>query len=428
MSIYGNFTDPRFLILYLCANLVYVKYRALTGAEKRSRRCHEDRHRGPGVQHHPAVRLSHRCRTADLSCCSQKRRWPAWSAMSTGGASRRRASGGPAQAIRDFQALLRQFGLGAPHVFATASLRNIRNTEEAVAQIREATGAEVDVISGELEAKLGYYGTRLAADLRDGAVFDIGGGSTEILDLRGGEIRKAQSLPIGSLELFDRCVDGIWPRRKELEKIRRTVEEALHGARLPGKPVPRVCGVGGTARAVLKIANAWYEKPASNRCLTPAELRRLTEDAAQAGPPGPEADPASLPGPGAHHPAGAGADGDTGGGSCARRSCISAPTEFGRDIYATSCWALGPELYPEPGTQLAGLRPAGDGGGGGPVRAPDGAAPLPLHLHQQPGRIFHGPGGEPDGPGHRGARLPARTRGASLRRSSCGGSMPPWPR
>ena len=181
------------------------------------------------------------------------------------------------QAIGDFQVLLRQLGLDAPHVFATASLRNIRNTEEAVAQIREATGAEVDVISGELEAKLGYYGTRLAADLRDGAVFDIGGGSTEILDLRDGEIRKARSLPIGSLELFDQCVDGIWPRRKELEKLRRTVEEALRGARLPRKPAPRACGVGGTARAALKIANAWYEKPASNRVLTPAELRRMTK-------------------------------------------------------------------------------------------------------------------------------------------------------
>ncbi len=41
-------------------------------------------------------------------------------------------------AIRDFQALLRQFDLDAPHVFATASLRNIRNTEEAVEQIRAA--------------------------------------------------------------------------------------------------------------------------------------------------------------------------------------------------------------------------------------------------------------------------------------------------
>ena len=194
-----------------------------------------------------------------------------------GPSSHRRAVQRACQGIRDFQTLLRQFGLGMPHVFATASLRNIRNTEEAVAQIHDATGAEVDVISGELEARLGYYGTRLSADLRDGAVFDIGGGSTEILDLRDGEIRKARSLPIGSLELFNECVDGIWPRRKELEKLRRTVEEALRGARLPKKPAPRACGVGGTARAALKIANAWYGRPASNRVLTPAELRRLTK-------------------------------------------------------------------------------------------------------------------------------------------------------
>ena len=37
------------------------------------------------------------------------------------------------------------------------------------------------------------------------------------------------------------------------------------------------CGVGGTARAALKIANDWYEKPAGNRILTPAEVRRLTK-------------------------------------------------------------------------------------------------------------------------------------------------------
>ena len=179
-------------------------------------------------------------------------------------------------AIQDFQALLRQFDLEAPHVFATASLRNIRNTEEAVEWIREATGVVVDVISGELEAKLGYYGTQLATPLRDGAVFDIGGGSTEILEVRGGEIRKAQSLPIGSLALFNTCVDGLWPKKKELKKIRTAVASALKEAWLPEQRVEKVCGVGGTARAVLKIANAWYEKPAGNRSLTPAEVRRLT--------------------------------------------------------------------------------------------------------------------------------------------------------
>ena len=180
-------------------------------------------------------------------------------------------------AIRDFQALLRQFDLDAPHVFATASLRNIRNTEEAVEQIRAATGVGVDVISGELEARLGYYGARTATDLQDGAMFDIGGGSAEVLEVRAGEVKKAQSLPIGSLELFNRCVDGLWPKKKELERIRSTVAAALKEARLPAHRAERVCGVGGTARAALKIANDWYEKPAGNRILTPAEVRRLTK-------------------------------------------------------------------------------------------------------------------------------------------------------
>ncbi|MFR6040478.1 MAG: hypothetical protein ACLUHL_03610, partial [Dysosmobacter welbionis] len=96
-----------------------------------------------------------------------------------------------------------------------------RNTEEAVEQIRAATGVGVDVISGELEARLGYYGARTATDLQDGAMFDIGGGSAEVLEVRAGEVKKAQSLPIGSLELFNRCVDGLWPKKKELERIRR---------------------------------------------------------------------------------------------------------------------------------------------------------------------------------------------------------------
>ena len=72
-------------------------------------------------------------------------------------------------------------------------------------------------------------------------------------------------------------VDGLWPKKKELERIRSAVAAALKEARLPAHRAERVCGVGGTARAALKIANDWYEKPAGNRILTPAEVRRLTK-------------------------------------------------------------------------------------------------------------------------------------------------------
>ncbi len=176
-----------------------------------------------------------------------------------------------------FRELLGQFRIREMHVFATASLRNIRNTEEAVQTIRQSVGIDVRVLSGDLEAELGYYGALQTLELDDGALFDIGGGSTEIVEVREGKILRAQSLPIGSLNLFNRCVSKIWPKREELNAMKKLVTEALSGARLPPEKVCRVCAVGGTARAMLKIANAWYERPDSERKLTPKELHRLTK-------------------------------------------------------------------------------------------------------------------------------------------------------
>lgn len=179
--------------------------------------------------------------------------------------------------LMDFRATLRQFGMEEMRVFATASLRNIRNTEEAVAAIRRRVGVNVDVVPGDVEAELSYFGALQTIDLQNGALFDIGGGSTEIVDVREGHILRAQSLSIGSLSLFNRHVSKVWPKKEELAEIRQDIRQALHRAHLPeGKP-ECICGVGGTARAVLKIANAYYEHKPENRRLSPKELRELTE-------------------------------------------------------------------------------------------------------------------------------------------------------
>lgn len=176
--------------------------------------------------------------------------------------------------LRGFQRLLAQFGNIPIHVFATASLRNIRNTEEVLAAIRESTGLEVEVISGELEARYGCIGAMLTCPLAGGAVFDIGGGSTEIVRLENGKIVSAQSLDMGSLNLYNRYVSELWPSRPEIEELTAAVRKKLRKADLPKKPAPFICGIGGTARAVLKIANQYLDKPESNRLLTLAELDR----------------------------------------------------------------------------------------------------------------------------------------------------------
>ena len=179
------------------------------------------------------------------------------------------------EVLTEFAGLLEQLGIGEMHVFATASVRNIRNTREVVEAIRERTGVALEVLSGDEEAELGYYGALQTLDLRSGAMFDIGGGSTELVQVEEGHILRAQSLPLGSLTLFNQHVAKIWPKDKELKAIRAAVEQALDRAELPKSEPQRVCGVGGTARAVLKIAGACLDLPAEERRLTPKQLHKL---------------------------------------------------------------------------------------------------------------------------------------------------------
>ena len=73
------------------------------------------------------------------------------------------------------------------YAFATASTgRNIVNSDEASARITAATGFDIDIITGEQEAILGYTGVMRELHVSDGVFTDIGGASTEIAFFRDG--------------------------------------------------------------------------------------------------------------------------------------------------------------------------------------------------------------------------------------------------
>ncbi len=83
-----------------------------------------------------------------------------------------------------------------------------------MAYIKKKTGEDVKIISGKEEAELGYYGALSETDIKSGIIFDIGGGSTEIVDLRNKIIPSADSYEIGSLNLFTGFVKKIWPKTR----------------------------------------------------------------------------------------------------------------------------------------------------------------------------------------------------------------------
>lgn len=167
-----------------------------------------------------------------------------------------------------FQDILDRLSIENRAAFATASLRNITNTEQAVARLQADTGFSIRVLSGREEALLDYVGVTHALELDRGMILDIGGGSTEWVCFDSGKIRHAASIPLGSLNLYTRCVSHLLPTEKEQEKMRKKVKKQLERAAFPKLDCPVLCGVGGTIRAAGKLCRSLYGLPADNKIIS----------------------------------------------------------------------------------------------------------------------------------------------------------------
>lgn len=91
------------------------------------------------------------------------------------------------------------------YIFATEAVRRAENKSQLTERILSATGVIVDVISGNIEAEIGYIG---ATSGRDGiyTVIDVGGASTECVVGNNDGILYGKSMPIGSVKLTEMIV------------------------------------------------------------------------------------------------------------------------------------------------------------------------------------------------------------------------------
>lgn len=162
--------------------------------------------------------------------------------------------------------------------FATASLRNIDNRDEALAYILDKSGADIELVEGDEEAMYGYRGLSITQDAETGILFDIGGGSTEIIYFLKGEVQRAESVPLGSLNSFTTLTKELVPTEKESRKIQKQVSGMLDALDIPDNKVyPTLFGIGGTVRACGNVCQEYFELD-SNKEITAGDLRRLIRD------------------------------------------------------------------------------------------------------------------------------------------------------
>ena len=144
---------------------------------------------------------------------------------------------------------------------ATSAVRDAGNGEAFIAELRERFALEASVIDGGTEARLTYSGATAGRELRGPTlVFDIGGGSTELI-VGGGDAEDEEeltfhaSLQLGVVRHSERYLTSDPPEAAELEALADSIGEELVAARASygGATPAHAIAVAGTPLSMAAI-------------------------------------------------------------------------------------------------------------------------------------------------------------------------------
>ncbi|MDD5016561.1 MAG: hypothetical protein PHO15_00500 [Eubacteriales bacterium] len=150
-------------------------------------------------------------------------------------------------ALLEFLDTSRQYGAQQFYCFATSAVREAENKQTFVDYVKSECGIETDIISGDMEAVLGFAGSVSG----QGGMFDIGGGSTEVMTGSLDDVRYRQSFKIGTVK----CLQ-MFPGADEAEPEAFARAHALARGTfgvLPDTGDTVFTGIGGTATALAAI-------------------------------------------------------------------------------------------------------------------------------------------------------------------------------
>jgi exopolyphosphatase / guanosine-5'-triphosphate,3'-diphosphate pyrophosphatase len=189
------------------------------------------------------------------------------------------ASDRAVEALRVCAEKLRRRRVLLSRAVATEACRRAANGDAFIARVREETGIALDIISAEEEARLAVLGCHQLLSPGDGPalVFDIGGGSTEIvllddsgdhpriLDWRSigwGVVSLTEAVPHDSDDPAERMAAYAAMRARVREPIRDFADTIARHRRETGDEPPRLLGTSGT---VTTLGSLYLNLPTYDR-------------------------------------------------------------------------------------------------------------------------------------------------------------------
>src|SRR5260370_14854907 len=149
--------------------------------------------------------------------------------------------------LKRYRALCERMGVRETLALATAACRDAKNGRAFIRSAERTLKTEIDILSGAREAELTALGVISGVHRADGVVGDLGGGSLELVDVRGTRARHGLTRPLGGLALADIS-------SKSLKKAEKFVKKTLGGlAMLKACENRTFYAVGGTWRSVGRL-------------------------------------------------------------------------------------------------------------------------------------------------------------------------------
>jgi exopolyphosphatase/pppGpp-phosphohydrolase len=161
---------------------------------------------------------------------------------------------------------------------ATEAIRQASNSAAFLEQVQSKTKLAVQLISGNAEAALTFFGTTYEVNKEPGhptqvGVMDLGGGSLELVTARNNRINWRTSIPIGSGWLHDRYLTSNPPTYDEIAVAGAFLQTYFQGMRLKHRP-PILIVTGGSANSLLYLVHQAFQMEEHHTHLTQLDLIR----------------------------------------------------------------------------------------------------------------------------------------------------------
>ncbi len=153
-----------------------------------------------------------------------------------------------------------RLGVEALRAVATSAARDAADSREFADAARQVLGVELEIVDGMTEAELTWLGATADYPFSDPdtpvLVFDVGGGSTELIVGSGRRMLASQSLDIGSVRLTEQYIKHDLPTASEVKHLQTRVRESISAGLTKIKPQRDglvVIGVAGTVTSIQAV-------------------------------------------------------------------------------------------------------------------------------------------------------------------------------